>query len=51
MLSCLWDGAYITKNLSASFGLDIVFNTRIQSKLLKHMFVVGASSDLAQPFH
>ena len=30
--------------------LDIEFKVHIQSKLLLHMFVMGASSDVGQPF-
>ena len=35
---------------SVDLELEIGFNVHIQRKLLKHTFVVGASSDLAQPF-
>ena len=30
--------------------MDIGFNVHIQSKLLSHTIVVGASSDIRQPF-
>ena len=39
------------KSIFLELELEIGFNVHIQSKLLLHTFVMGASSDLGQSFH
>ena len=36
--------------LLSGTGADIGFNVHVQSKLLQHTFVMGASFDLGKPF-